>query len=299
MITPPFLKKNDRVAMVAPAGRIAEEKVIKAAETLKNWGFEVILGKHLFQNHFNFASTDEKRLADFQHMLDDPSIRAIICARGGYGTNRIIDQLDFSKFTQHPKWIIGFSDITVLHNHIQRHCGIETIHGTMAAGLTEQKNNAESIQTLRTVLTGGPLSYETGHDPLSRKGNAKGVLTGGNLAILCSLLGTSSEIDTRGKILFLEEVGEHLYKIDRMMVQLRRAGKLSQLAGMLVGGFDDLPDDPSEFGKTAFEIISDATEKYEYPVSFGFPAGHRSDNRTLILGRKIKLEVSDKTRLFF
>lgn len=299
MIAPKKLKKGDKVAIIAPAGKIDEKIVLKAMEVMEEWGLNVVLGYHLFKPYYSYAANDAQRREDFQRMLNDPTIKAILCARGGYGTTRIIDQLDFTNFRKHPKWIIGFSDITVLHNHVQRHFGIETIHATMAAGLNKAINFSETANSMKKALFGKVLKYEWPTDSNSRKGSCTGVLTGGNLAILCSLLGTPSEVDAQGKILFIEEIGEHLYRIDRMMVQLKRAGKLNELAGLVVGGMTDIPDKKEDFGKTACEIIKEAVDEYDYPVGFGFPAGHQDDNRALILGRNVTLNINELSTLTF
>ena len=291
MITPPHITRGDRIVIVAPAGKIDRVVVDFAKEKMDSWGLNVVLGEHLSNQHFQYAGTDKDRLSDFQKVLDDESIKAILCARGGYGLIRIVDQLDFSNFHKHPKWIIGFSDITILHSFVQSNLGIETLHATMATGLKEDV----SAETLRTSLFGEPLSYELDTHPLSKPGDTKGILTGGNLAILCSLIGSVSDIDTEGKILFIEDVGEYLFRLDRMMWTLKRAGILDKLAGLIVGDFNDMKDNDDPFGKTAYEIISEAVEAYDYPVSFGFPAGHEKDNRALILGREVTLIINDDT----
>jgi len=298
MIRPEKLKKGDKIAIVAPAGKINPDKVLMAKTVLEHHGLEVITGKHTFNEYFQFAGTDKDRLTDVQQALDEHSIKAIIFARGGYGSNRIIDQLDFDQFQKNPKWLIGFSDITVFHSHIHSNFLIETIHATMAAGITKDSGN-ESTNSLMKVLFGEELEYSFTSNQLSRKGIAQGRLIGGNLAILCSLIGTPSDIQTDGKILFIEEIGEHLYKIDRMLLQLKRAGKLNNLAGLIVGGITDIPDDKLHFGKNAYEIIQEVVTNYSYPVCFGFPAGHQKDNRTLIFGRKAEIEVTEKCKITF
>jgi len=299
MKQPEYLIKNDLVAIVAPAGKIDKGKVLAAKKQLENWGLEVVLAPHLFDKYYAFAAQDKDRLKDFQEVLNDPGVKAILCARGGYGTNRIIDRIDFTAFAESPKWIIGFSDITVLHSHIQRHFGIETIHGTMAAGLSGDSENQETADSLKRILFGEKITYEWSQHALLKTGKSEGIITGGNLAILCSLIGTASDVDTRGKILFIEEIGENLYRIDRMIMQLKRAGKLDSLAGLIVGGMTDIPDKKEDFGKNAEQIIVDSVKDFKYPVAFGFPAGHQEDNRALILGRKMRLEVIRKSNLLF
>ena len=293
MTTPEYLKKGDSIAIVAPAGKISKKKINAAVQTFESWGLKVIPGKHLFHAYHQFSATDEERTADFQCMLDDESVKAIICARGGYGVVRIIDRLDFSKFIKNPKWIVGFSDVTIFFSHILTNFGIETLHATMPLNFPEKNIENESLLTLQKALLGEPLNYTFTSFPLSRKGEGKGVLTGGNLSILCSLIGTKSDINTDSKILFIEDVGEYLYRLDRMIWQMKRAGKLERLAGLIVGGMTEMKDNEIPFGRNAYEIIAEAVKEYNYPVCYGFPAGHTDDNSALILGRKIKLTVND------
>jgi muramoyltetrapeptide carboxypeptidase len=295
MKTPPYLSKGDKIAIVAPAGKIDKSVVEMAAKILDGWGLKVTFGRHLFDDHFQYAAKDEKRLLDLQKALDDETVKAILCARGGYGTIRIIDQLGFTRFLETPKWLIGFSDITVLHSHINKNFRIETIHGSMAGGLTD----SFSAEALKKCLFGEPLKYEFENHKLSRKGQADGIITGGNLAMICALLGSSSDIETNDKILFIEEVGEYLYRLDRMMWTLKRAGKLESLAGLIVGGLTDMKDSENPFGQSAEEIILEAVSEYAYPVCFGFPAGHQMENAALILGRKVKLSINNKSNMNF
>ncbi len=300
MITPAYLKKGDKVAIVAPAGKIDKKKVDNAVAGLEKWGLSVVLGENIFKTSHQYSATDAQRLSDFQKMLDADDIKAIICARGGYGSIRIIDKLDFSEFKKNPKWIVGFSDITIYHSHIYSNLGVETIHGTMAAGFNADGKPTLATETLKNALFGNILFYDLKPHFLSRNGKAKGILTGGNLAILTSLIGSKSDIDTKGKILFIEDVGEYLYRLDRMMWTMKRAGKLQNLAGLVVGGMKDMKDNDTSFGKTAYEIIAEAVKEYKYPVCFGFPAGHQEDNSAIILGRKISMEVNkESTRLSY
>ena len=299
MNRPPFLSKGDSIAIVGPAGKIDQSVVLKAASVLREWGLQVQLAHHLFDDFFGFSASDEDRKNDLQEALDDPTIKAIMCARGGYGTNRIIDFLNFENFSKNPKWLIGFSDITVLHNHIHNNFGIETIHGTMCNDFVSENTSSETIESLRKVLFGEKTTYHVEPHSLSKRGIAKGILTGGNLAILISLLGTASDVQTSGKILFIEEVGEYHYRIDRMMIQLKRAGKLKNLAGLIVGEFNDMPDKAENFGKSAYEIIADVVSEFNYPVLFGFPAGHGKDNRSLIFGREITFEIKETAVVTF
>jgi len=298
MKTPPYLKKGHSIGIAAPARKISIEELSPAIELLKNRGLEPVFASNLFCSDNQYAGTDEERLNGFQELLDDPEIKAIICARGGYGTMRIIDKLDFSQFLLHPKWIAGYSDVTVLHSHINKNFGIETLHSSMPINFST--NTPEALESLRKALFGEKLSYVAANDNLNRPGKTEGVLTGGNLSILYALSGSASDIDTNGKILFIEDLEEYLYHIDRMMVQLKRSGKLQNLAGLIVGGMNNMNDNTVPFGKTAYEIISEHVAAYDYPVCFGFPAGHMDDNRTLVMGRKVDLEVyKNKSEVHF
>ncbi len=299
MTTPPYLHKGDKIGIVAPARWVAPEEIEPALKVFESWGLVVVRGQNLYSRYHQFAGTDEQRAADMQAMLDNGSIRAIICARGGYGTVRIIDRLDFRKFTSKPKWIAGYSDITALHAHIGKQYETETLHAPMAFGHKNDNESAESFESLRKALFGENLSYETTPGPYSRKGLAQAPLTGGNLSMLYSLSGSASECDTNGKILFIEDLDEYLYHVDRMMQQLKRSGKLANLAGLVVGGMSKMRDNQVPFGKTAKEIIAEAVKDYDYPVLFDFPAGHDPLNQTLILGRTVSLEVGEKAKLSF
>lgn len=299
MTTPPFLKKGDKIGIVAPARWVKPEEIEPALTVFESWGLEVVRGENLYKQHQQFAGTDEQRATDMQAMLDNEDIRAIICARGGYGTVRIIDKLDFRKFAANPKWIAGYSDITALHSHIESLYGIETLHAPMPFSYKDDSASAESFESLRMALFGENLSYETEAGKLSRKGLAQAPITGGNLSILYSISGSASECDTNGKVLFIEDLDEYLYHVDRMMQQLKRSGKLANLAGLVVGSMSKMRDNQFPFGKTAQEIIAEAVKDYDYPVLFDFPAGHDPLNKTLILGRTVNLEVGEKARLIF
>jgi len=299
MIRPPYLKKGDKIGIAAPARRITFDEVHPSIKLFQKWGLEVVLGINVFGIENQFAGTDNQRQADFQQMLDDPSIRAIICARGGYGTVRIIDKLDFTGFCRNPKWLVGYSDITVLHAHVNKHFKIETLHSVMPVNIKEVDFNNDSIESLRKALFGEKLFYSKPITFHFKTGLSEGILTGGNLSILYSLMGTASELETNGKILFLEDVDEYLYHIDRMMMNLKRAGKLGKLNGLIVGGMDRMNDNVIPFGKTANEIISEAVAEYHYPVCFDFPAGHGSINLALILGRSIRLKVDENMEVEF
>lgn len=296
---PPYLNTGDTIAVVAPAGKINPEIIKSAALILQSWGLKVIDGKHSGQVYFSFAAADKERRQDFQQMLDDPNVKAILCARGGYGSARIIDDLDFSGFLKNPKWIIGFSDITVFHSHLNSNFRIETLHATMSAGLVSEKSSPDTLQSLKDALFGKTISYTIPFHPLSRKGKSLAELCGGNLAIICSLIGTPSALKTKGKILFIEEIGENLYRIDRMINQLKRAGMLSHLAGLIVGGLTDIPNKKEDYGKSAEDIILEAVADFDFPVCFGFPAGHQDDNRALIFGRTVELVVDNEQSIRF
>jgi muramoyltetrapeptide carboxypeptidase len=289
MISPAFLKKGDKIGIVAPARKISMEELNYSIDVFKSWGLEVVLGKNLFGQDNQFSGTDEQRAADLQDMLDDNSIKAIISARGGYGTLRIIDRLNFSGFVKHPKWIIGYSDITILHSHIRQNFGIETLHTTMPINFSK---NAEAVETMRKALFGEKLIYNISPHPLNRLGTAEAKLSGGNLSLIYALAGSKSDIDTSGKILFLEDLDEYLYHVDRMMLNLKRSGKLENLAGLVIGGMTNMKDNLVPFGKTAEEIIFDAVKEYNYPVCFNFPAGHVERNLAMVMGRKVKLSVT-------
>jgi muramoyltetrapeptide carboxypeptidase len=289
LIQPAFLTKGDKIAIIASARKVSKDELQPAIELLTGWGLEVVLGSNLFNQENQYAGSDSERAYDLQMMFDDESIKAVICARGGYGTMRIIDKIDFTKFKQHPKWMIGFSDVTVLHSHIH-HLGIQTLHAKMLLNINK---NSESTETLRKALFGEALHYEVQAHSLNRKGVAKGELVGGNLSLLYALSGSVSDIDTAGKILFLEDLDEYLYHIDRMMIHLKRSGKLDHLAGLVIGGMTDMKDNAIPFGKTAEEIIIDAVKEFKYPICFNFPAGHIDRNLALVLGKKMELSVSD------
>ncbi|MXV13991.1 S66 peptidase family protein [Hufsiella ginkgonis] len=290
MILPPYLKPGDKVAITCPAKKLPGD-IKDAVQLLESWGLEVVLGETVTASWHQFAGTDEQRRADLQRFMDDASVSAIIAARGGYGTIRIVDHLDFIKFVRRPKWIVGFSDITVLHSHLQARFGIASVHGQMP--LTVPDSTKPSLESLRKALFGENVGYEYTSSHPNRGGSASAELTGGNLTLLMVLNGSVSEVDFTGKILFLEDVGEQLYSVDRMLYHLDRAGKLSGLAGLIVGGFTSLKDDVNvPFGQTAEEIIAAIVEKYDYPVCFNFPAGHIDDNRALVLGKTAHLTVT-------
>ena len=289
MTSPDYLSKGDKVAIVSTARKISDSEIRPCCETLESWGLAVVLGANLYKEQNQFAGSDQDRAMDMQSMLDDPDINAIICARGGYGTVRIIERLDFSAFVKSPKWLIGFSDVTVLHSHIHANYNIATLHAPMAINF----ENNESLEDLREALFGEELSYSFTLHPANQKGNGTGELIGGNLSLLYSLMATNSQMDTDGKILFLEDLDEYLYHIDRMMQNLKRAGFLKNLSGLIIGGMTEMNDNEIGFGATCEEIISSVISDYNFPVAFGFPAGHMKKNVPLILGATAELVVED------
>jgi muramoyltetrapeptide carboxypeptidase len=290
---PTPLRQGDTIAIVCTARKVAIQELQPAIDLFENWGLNVVLGKTVSLEENQFAGSDDERAEDLQAMLNNKEIKAIVVARGGYGTVRIIDKIDFSIFKQYPKWLVGYSDITVLHSHVQRHCHIETLHAPMPIGY--DKNTETSLQNLHQVLFNNTLQYSFKTVRPNISGNAEGVLTGGNLSVLCSINGSISDIETDGKILFLEDLDEYLYHIDRMMMQLKRAGKLKKLKALLVGGFTEMKDNTVPFGKTAYEIIAEHVSEYDYPVAFNIYAGHINDNNPLIFGRKIKVNITEKS----
>lgn len=301
LIRPPHLKKGDTIIILAPAGRIKERSAVDAGIELANhWGLVVFFGNHLLSQDNTFAGTDAERLEDLQKALDDPSIKAIWAARGGYGTVRIIDDLDFSKFMEHPKWIIGYSDVTVLHNRIHG-LGYQSVHGQMPLTLDlEDPIQKESIQTLYQTLFGKKLHYKIPSSKQNRLGESSGQLVGGNLSIVYSMLASDTNLNMNGKILFIEDIGEALYHIDRMMISLKRAGFFKNCEGIIVGNFKLKSNEGNRFGKTLEEIVLEAAEGNEFPIVFNFPAGHVEDNRSLLLGSYVDIKVSkNKTKIKF
>jgi muramoyltetrapeptide carboxypeptidase len=289
---PPYLQTGDTIGIVCPAGYMAAEKVQTCINTLQEWGYRVKVGKTVGgESQTYFSGTDEERLTDFQQMLDDGEVKAVLCARGGYGTGRIIEQINFDKFRKQPKWIIGYSDITVLHSHLYSNLNISSLHSPMAGAFNEEGHKNEYVQSLHNVLKGKKIRYAIPAHELNRKGEAIGELVGGNLALLAHLTGTNSDIKTKGRILFLEDVGEYSYNIDRMLYQLKRSGKLSKLAGLIIGGFTDMKDTERPFGKAVYEIIHDIIEEYNYPVCFDFPVSHTDNNYALKIGVGYKLKA--------
>ncbi|MDZ4796074.1 MAG: LD-carboxypeptidase [Bacteroidota bacterium] len=298
MITiPPYLQKDDTIGIVCPAGYMEAEKAQTCIQTLQEWGYQVKVGNTVGGGSSTyFSGTDEERLADFQQMLDDKEINAILCGRGGYGTGRIIDRLDFKKFKKKPKWIAGYSDITVLHAHLYSNYYISSLHAPMAGAFNEEGYKSEFVLSLKNAWEGKKLNYSCAVHDFNKKGEVTGELIGGNLALLAHLTGTGSDIKTKGRLLFIEDVGEYSYNIDRMLHQLKRSGKLSKLAGLIVGGFTEMKDTERPFGKPVQEIIREIISEYDYPVCFDFPVSHTERNYALKIGVTYKLKV-EKTKV--
>jgi muramoyltetrapeptide carboxypeptidase len=289
---PTPLQKGDTVGLLALACKVDFEVLKPAIELMENdWGLKVVLGESLTSTYHQFAGTDAVRANDFQLMLDNPEIKAIFSARGGYGSSRLLDNIDFTTFQKSPKWVIGFSDITAVHCHVHI-LNIESLHATMPK-LFLQEGGGESLESLRKILFDETFSYQVSLNEMNRLGTGKGQLIGGNLALLVHLIGSKSDINYNGKILFLEDVNEYLYNIDRMMIQLKRSGKLQNLAGLIVGSFSDCQDNEVPFGKTANEIIAEAVAGYDFPVCYGFPVGHEAENWAMPCGREVILKVEN------
>ncbi len=297
LLTPPYLRSGDTIGITCPAGDITAKEIEPAVQLIQSWGFRVRIGDTVGKKDFIFGGTDAERAADFQQMLNDPELSAILCARGGYGAVHIIDQLDFSPLLQHPKWVIGFSDITVILCHLHTNFNLAAIHSKMCNSFPDDWARAEPIQaecilSIRQALAGDKMSYNVTPHPQNRSGTAQAPLVGGNLKTIETLAGTRSDIDTAGKILFVEDTGEYLYSIDRMFWHLQRTGKLDRLAGLVVGGFKVRPDDPGEdFGHTVYDIVTTRIKPYAYPVCFDFPVGHQKNNYALKYGMPHILEV--------
>lgn len=302
LVQPPYLKKGDTVAIVAPSGILKnrEDEIEDAINLLKSWDLNVTVGEHLFSKDNHFAGTDEQRCEDYQKAMDDPTISAIWCARGGYGTVRILDKLDYTKFRKNPKWLIGYSDITALHNQLHNQ-GFESMHAMMCVSLTDDLDDIkETLSTFKSAIFGEPLSYTLEGSEYNLEGTAKGQLIGGNLTLLHTMLGSETSIDTDGKILFFEEIGEYKYHIDRMLQSLKRAGYFDNCAGVLVGDMSRMRQNTTLWGSSVEQLILDALSEYDFPIAFNMPAGHEDDNRALILGREVEMNVSkNDTELTF
>lgn len=295
LIQPPFLKAGDTVAIVAPAGILKNrtQEVNKAVALLESWGLKATVGKHVFNNGGHFAGTDAERCEDFQKALDNPNVKAIWAARGGYGSVRILDLLDYSKFKTHPKWIIGYSDLTAFHNQMNV-LGFQSLHAMMCTSVTDELNTyPETAVTFKKALFGENLNYTLDASKYNRIGEAKGQLAGGNLAILASMLGSKTSLDTKGKILFIEEIGEYAYSIDRMLQSLKRAGYFENCSGLIIGDISKVKRNTTKFGKTVEQIILDVVSDYNFPVAFNMKAGHEPDNRAMIFGTEVELMVNE------
>lgn len=287
LIIPKYLKPGDTIGITCPAGNITLPEIHSAMQQMETWGFKVRIGDTVGKKDFTFGGTDDERTKDLQQMMDDESIQAIMCARGGYGAVRIIDRLDFTKFALMPKWIIGFSDITVIHSHLNRNYNIASIHSKMCNSFPDDWSKAEqtqidSIISIKNSLVGEKMKYNFSSNLNNKTGTVEGQLVGGNLKTIESLSGTKSDIQTDGKILFVEDTGEYLYSIDRMFWNLKRTRKLSNLKALIVGGFKAKPDDAGEdFGRTLYEIVLEKIKEFNYPVCFDFPVGHQKENYAL------------------
>ncbi|HRG00177.1 MAG TPA: LD-carboxypeptidase [Bacteroidia bacterium] len=295
MILPPYLKKGDTVAIIATARKISKEEIQPAVTFFESYGLSVLLGKNLFESNNQYAGTDLQRAEDLQWALNDKNIKAIIIARGGYGTIRLMEHVDFTEFKKCPKWVVGYSDVTVLHSAIHN-IGVATLHATMPLNFSK---NQEATRSLIKALLGKLTEIETEENYSNIEGTTSGKLVGGNLSLLYALSGTPYDIDTRDKILFIEDLDEYLYHLDRMMMQLKLSGKLSCLKGLIIGGMTDMKDNAIPFGKLPEEIILDAVRDYNYPVCFDFPAGHIDKNLAIYFGREVELTVNDTATLKF
>ena len=293
---PPYLKKHDKIAIVSPAKKLPK-RIDFAVELFKSWGLEVIIGESVYASHHQFAGDDALRTRDIQQYLNDPEIKAVIAARGGYGTIRLIDELDFAAFEQHPKWFVGFSDITVMLSHLFQTLEVQSIHGQMP--YTFEEATPSSLESLRQALFGEALQYQYTNTFPGRYGASEGTLIGGNLTLLVMMQGSVSEMDFTDKILFIEDVGESEASVDRMMRMLRRSGKLANLKGLIVGAFNELPEEKIPFGQTPEEVIWDSVKDYTYPVCFNFPTGHIDDNKAMVLGKSASLRIDTNNQVFF
>ncbi len=291
MKVPANLKKGDLVGIVSPSRQIVPAEIEKAIEIIESWGLKTVIGKYSFAGHNQFAGSDEQRAQDFQEMLDNREIKAIFCSRGGYGSVRIIDKLDFSQFINWPKWIAGFSDITVFHSHINKNFGLPTLHCEMPLNFGKPETHPSTLESIKKILMGEKLEYFENTKNCFVEGSTFGELTGGNLSVLYSLIGSISDIDTTGKILFLEDLDEYLYHVDRMIIAFKRAGKLSKINGLIIGGMTDMKDNKVPFGKTAEEIIFEQVKDLGIPVVCGFPTGHLFRNLALKMGANAVFKV--------
>ncbi len=289
---PPYLKNGDTIGLVCPAGFMAAERIVSCVHTLKSWGFRVRIGRTIGGTSSNyFSGTDSERLEDLQEMLDDENISAILFGRGGYGLSRIIDQISFKKFRKSPKWLLGYSDITLLHAHVYSNYEIATAHSPMAGAFQDAEPHNSYLLSIRDLLTGQKLSYSCDPHSFNRKGEASGTLMGGNLTLLSHAVGGPSDFKTKGLILFIEDIGEYLYNIDRMLHQMKNAGKFQKPAAIVVGSFSDMKDTERPFGQDAYEIIRDIFKEFDYPVCYGFPVGHVPANVAMKCGVDFHLRI--------
>lgn len=293
LVRPPYLKAGDTVAIVAPSGVLKnrQDEVEEAKKLLKEWGLVPIVGKNVFKRDNHFAGTEAERCEDLQKAMDDPKVSAIWCARGGYGTVRILDMIDYTRFRENPKWIIGYSDITALHNQLHNK-GFESIHAMMCTSLSDEREEIkETIESFRQSIFGEQISYQLQASEYNREGTATAPLVGGNLTMLHTQLGSNTSIDVSGKILFIEEIGEYKYHIDRMLQSLKRAGYFENCKGVIVGDMSKLRKNTTLWGSSVEQLVLDALSEYNFPIAFNMPAGHEMDNRAMILGREVELEV--------
>lgn len=293
MILPPFLKEGDTVGIVAPARKIKQKEIKLGIDAIKSWGLNVILGKNLYGNNHQFSGTDKERAADIQEMIDHPKVRAIFCARGGYGSVRILPLINFDSLLNNPCWLIGFSDVTAFHNHLNN-LKIVSLHAPMLSNFSSTKLSENSQKMLKDMLFGRTCIHEFAANPLNITGEATGQLVGGNLSVLYSLAGTKYDLNPEGKILFIEDLDEYLYHIDRMIMNFATSGKLNQIKGLIVGGMTDMNDNRVPYGKNAEEIIYEHVRELGIPIAFSFPSGHIFDNQPLLMGKNIQLSVQSE-----
>jgi len=295
---PPYLKTGDTIGITCPAGYISLEAIQPAIKLMQGWGYRIKVGTTVGKRDFSFGGSDQERMEDMQQLIDDPQIKAIMCARGGYGAVRTVDLINFEKLKLHPKWIIGFSDITVIHSHLAANYQLASIHSKMCNSFPDDWSLADQVQmetilSIRNALSGQRMVYNTMPHAQNRKGTGNGILVGGNMKTLETLTGTRSDLNTRKCILFVEDTNENLYSIDRMFRHFKRSGKLSDLAGIIIGGFKVKPDDPGEeFGRTIYDIVQEQVREFNYPLCFDFPVGHQKNNYALKCGVIHELNVS-------
>jgi len=290
---PPYLQAGDTVAITCPGGYMGAEKAESCIATLQSWGYEVMAGKTLGSNSSNyFSANDETRTDELQAMLDDKTIKAVLFGRGGYGMGRIIDKLDFKKIKKNPKWLIGFSDITVMHTHLLSNLNLASMHAPMAAAFNDGEHTNEYILSLRNALKGKRAFYTCPSHPFNVPGKSKGILVGGNLALLANVIGTNSDFETKNRILFLEDIGEYIYNVDRMLYQLKRSGKFKKIAGLVLGGFTDIKDTERPFGKSMDDVLKELISNLECPVCFHFPVSHSRENLALKIGVSYELNIT-------